>query len=335
MLSQINLTGKLAFFRQYVKSSNRFVSTSPLRITDEIQEAINCKQPIVALESTIITHGLPYPKNIEMATSVEKVVRSNGAIPATIAFVNGVPSIGLDHSEIEHLASKNDSMKVSRRDIGYVMANKFNGGTTISSTMILAEKAGIKIFGTGGLGGVHKDSELTMDVSADLTELGRTKVAVICAGPKSILDVAKTMEFLETQGCFVSTYGSEGTNIPGFFTTDSGVKSPYNFDTFKNAAEIVHNGINKFGLNSGYLFCIPPPENIALDSLYIAKIISEAEVLAQKESIKGKDLTPFLLGKIAEFTKGLSVDTNLEVVFNNAAAAAKIAVELSKLEVSN
>lgn len=288
---------------------------------------------MVALESTIITHGLPYPRNIEMAQKVEQIIRENGAIPATIAFLSGKPCVGLSEEEIDQLAAA-PANKVSRRDVAYTMANRLSGGTTISGTMILAEKAGIKVFATGGLGGAHKGAETTFDVSADLSELGRTKVAVVCAGPKSILDVAKTMEYLETQGCFVSTYGPDGTNIPGFFAVDSGVPSPYNFTSFRNAASIIHTGINEMGLESGYLFCIPPPQDVALDLAYINGVIAAAEKEANQLGISGKKLTPFLLSKIASITQGSSVDTNLKVVFNNAEKASKIAVELSKLEVS-
>lgn len=336
--------GLLSSTKRYFSSSSNF-NTAKLSISEEVKHAIHTHQPVVALESTIITHGLPFPRNIEMAQKVEQIIRDNGATPATIAFVNGVPSVGISDSDIEHLAheahrfsigqSTTGINKVSRRDIAHTMAHKLNGGTTISSTMILAEKAGVKVFATGGLGGAHKGAELTFDVSADLTELGRTKVAVVCAGPKLILDVAKTIEVLETQGCYVATYGAPGTNIPGFFAVDSGVKSPYNFASFKDAAKTVHCGINEFGLNSGYLFCVPPPADVALDSSYINKIINEAELEAGQLGIKGKELTPFLLSKIAQVTKGSSVDTNLQVVFNNAKAGAQIAVELAQLEVCN
>lgn len=204
-------------------ASKRTFSRLPLVINDEIQDALNRKMPVVALESTIITHGLPYPENLTMAREVEAVIRGQGAIPATMAFVDGKPIVGVGEQQLQRLAESKDLVKVSRRDIGHVMSRKLTGGTTIASTMILAHRAGIKVFATGGLGGVHRGCETTMDISADLDELGRTPVGVVCSGPKSILDIPKTMEYLETKGVYVSTYGSRKTNIPGFFTADSGV----------------------------------------------------------------------------------------------------------------
>lgn len=199
-------------------------SNLPIKVSDEVQHALKGKHPVVALESTIITHGLPYPENFKMAQEVESIVRSEGATPATIAFIDGTPTVGICESSLERLAIDTSHMaKVSRRDIGHVMSHKLSGGTTIAATMIFAHKCGIKVFATGGLGGVHRDSETTMDVSADLDELARTPVSVVCSGPKSILDIPKTIEYLETKGVYVSTFGSAGTNIPGFYTADSGV----------------------------------------------------------------------------------------------------------------
>lgn len=304
-----------------------------LSISNEVQHALAGKTPVVALESTIITHGLPFPQNVEMALRVEKVIRDAGAVPATIAFINGKPKVGLTINEIEQLAdyaTRGDVNKVSRRDIAYTVGNNLQGGTTISGTMILAHLAGIKVFATGGLGGVHRGAEVTMDVSADLEELGRTPVAVVCAGPKAILDIEKTMEYLETKGCMVATMGSRGVNVPGFYTRDSGVKSPYNFNDAKDAAKIIHAG-NKLGLNSGYLFCVPPPESIALDDAYVERIILTASQKANELGIKGKELTPYLLSEIAKITAGISVKTNVEFVLNNAKVGADIAKELNGL----
>ncbi|KAG0684812.1 hypothetical protein C6P41_001709 [Kluyveromyces marxianus] len=305
-----------------------------LKISDEVKDALHNKRPIVSLESTIISHGLPYPQNIEMALAVECEIRRNGAVPATIAFIKGVPKVGLDATEIEQLAEyaqKGAINKVSRRDIAYTMANKLYGGTTISSTMILSEKAGISVFATGGLGGVHKGGELTLDVSADLEELGRTPVAVVCAGPKAILDIPRTMEYLETKGCMVATMGPKGTNVPGFYTRDSGVKSPYNFQSYAEAAQIIHSG-NSFGLRSGYLLCCPPPKEVALDEHIINGIIEEACREAEYRGVAGKELTPFLLKEIALKTGGASVSCNISFVLNNASIASKIALELSRLQ---
>lgn len=299
---------------------------SSMHISEEVRNALNAGKPVVSLESTIITHGLPYPQNLEMALDVEKEIRSFGVIPATTAFIKGVPKVGLTKEDLEHLAQSNDVLKVSRRDIPYVMANNLDGGTTISGTMILSHKAGIKIFATGGLGGVHRNGENTMDVSADLDELGKTPVAVICAGPKSILDIGRTMEYLETKGVFVGTYGPEGTNIPGFYTRDSGVKSVYNFQDFKTAANVIKKG-KEMGLDSGFLFCVPPPEGVALDSAFISGVIDKANKEAEELGIKGKETTPYLLKKIAEVTKGESVKSNIQFVLNNARSAAQIALE--------
>lgn len=210
-------------------TAKRFASTgsSLFKVSEEVQQAISENKPVVALESTVITHGLKYPENLEFALQVEQTVRDNGAIPATVGFFSGQGVVGASTEQITQIAEAiNDStkpVKVSRRDIGYVIANKLMGGTTIAGTMILAEKAGIQVFATGGLGGVHRGAEINFDISADLSELGRTPVGVICSGPKSILDIAKTMEYLETAGVHVSTYGPKGTNIPGFFANDSGV----------------------------------------------------------------------------------------------------------------
>ncbi|CAH02105.1 pseudouridine-5'-phosphate glycosidase/carbohydrate kinase family protein [Kluyveromyces lactis] len=305
-----------------------------LSVSDEIREALNAKMPVVALESTIISHGLPYPENIEMALKVEQEIRNNGAIPATTAFINGIPKVGLKTREIEQLAEyarKGLVNKVSRRDISYTIAQKLYGGTTISSTMILSHKAGIEVFATGGLGGVHKGGELTLDVSADLEELGRTPVSVVCAGPKAILDIPRTMEYLETKGCMVATMGPPGTNVPGFYTRDSGVKSPYNFNSYLEAAQIIRDG-NEFGLNSGYLFCCPPPREVALDDNFINDIIEQACQNAAAAGISGKELTPFLLREIASKTSGASVKCNISFVLNNCKIAANIAASLSKLK---
>lgn len=314
--------------RRSSKSIKRCFSS--LNISEEIRQALNDKTPIVSLESTIITHGLPFPQNLQMAQKVESEIRKYGAIPATTAFINGVPKVGLLDHELELLANSSNAMKVSRRDIPFIMSQKLNGGTTISGTMILSNRAGIKVFATGGLGGVHRDGENTMDISADLDELGKTPVAVVCAGPKSILDIERTMEYLETKGVFVGTYGPDGTNIPGFYTRDSGINSVYNFQDYQTAANIIKQG-ESLNLSSGMLFCIPPPENVALDSDFINDVIDKANHEAVRRGIKGKKITPFLLSNIAEATKGESVKTNIEFVLNNARAATQIAVEYTKL----
>lgn len=318
---------------------NRHNLALPLRISEEIQQAINDKsKPIVSLESTIITHGLPYPQNIEMATETERIIRSNGAIPATCAFIDGHPCVGLTERQLEYLGDQSlrpRTNKVSRRDIGYTMAAKVNGGTTISLTMILSHLAGIKIFATGGLGGVHRDGQFTMDVSADLNELGRTPVAVVCAGPKSILDIDLTMEYLETQGVFVGTYNDdkrEVIEIPGFYCRESGIQSPYSFSSFEEAAAIIHQQNNKMSLTSGSVFCVPPPHESSLSGDFITNIINHANDEAKAKGITGKKSTPFLLSKIAEASQGRSVECNIDLVYNNAKCAAEIAKNLLLLE---
>lgn len=321
--------------------TKRFLTTLSVVVSEEIQQTLSDKsRPVVSLESTILTHGLPYPENVEMAVQVEEVVRRNGCVPATCAFIEGIPYVGLSASQTERLAEQADKgtvNKVSRRDIGYTMANRMSGGTTIALTMILSHMAGIKVFGTGGLGGVHPDGQYTMDISADLTELGRTPVAVVCAGPKSILDIGRTMEYLETQGVYVGTYNDSKLNpnrveVPGFFCRESGVLSPYSFSDFTEAASIIDNSVNKMGLQSGSLFCIPPPKDIALLSDFISAIIDQATRDAAARGITGKNLTPFLLNEIAIHTKGRSVECNIEFVKNNVYCATEIAKELLKLE---
>lgn len=303
-----------------------------LFVSPEVKQALAERTPVVALESTIITHGFPYPQNLEMATLVEQKIRSNGCVPATCAFIKGVPYVGLTNEQIEYLSAQSGVNKVSRRDIGPTMSQGLDGGTTIAGTMILAHKAGIQVFATGGLGGVHRDGHITMDVSADLTELGRTPVAVVCSGPKLILDVPRTMEFLETQGVFVGTFNEEEKGkIPGFFCRDSGVLSPYSFSDWKQMASIIYNHNNVMGLTSGTLVCVPPPEDSALPSEFIDEIIENANEEAFAKGISGKQLTPFLLQKIARDTQGLSVSCNRELVVNNADASCKIAQELVAL----
>lgn len=303
----------------------------PVQVASEVRQALNDGKPVVSLELTIITHGLPYPQNIDMARRVEAEIRTNGGVPATCAFVNGIPHVGLSDLQMQMLAEAPSPIKVSRRDIGFTMGGRQTGGTTIALTMILSHSAGIRVFATGGLGGVHKDGNITMDVSADLTELGRTPVTVVCAGPKSILDIGMTMEYLETQGVFVSTYNDNGrrnVQIPGFYTRESGIKSPYSFSTFGEMARAVHYHNDVMKLKSGIVACIPPPEEIALDSAWINAIVSDANETAKLAGICGKELTPFLLSHIAKATNNRSVTCNVDFVINNARKATILAREL-------
>ncbi len=298
-----------------------------LEISTEVKDALANNKAIVALESTIISHGMPYPQNYETAIKVEQVVRENGAIPATIAIINGKLKVGLSSEEIELLAKEGLNVtKVSRRDIPYVVANKLNGATTVASTMILAELAGIKIFATGGIGGVHRDAENTMDVSADLQELANTNVAVICAGAKSILDLGLTLEYLETHG--VPVLGYKTKELPAFYTRKSGFELDYKIDSPKEFSTIL-NAKWSLGLDGGVVIANPIEEKYSMDYDVITTAIENALLEAKEKGIKGKETTPFLLDKIKKITDGSSLDANIQLVFNNARLASQIAIELT------
>jgi hypothetical protein len=300
-----------------------------VKISQEVKEAIKEKKPVVALESTIISHGMPYPKNVETALEVEKVVRENGAIPATIAIINGEIKIGLSKEEIEIIGKAGLSVtKTSRRDLAYVVANKLNGATTVAGTMICAQMANIKIFATGGIGGVHRGAEKTMDISADLEELGKTNVAVICAGCKSILDMGLTLEYLETKG--VAVYGYKTNILPAFYTRESDFKVN-KINSEQEVAKVLKTKWD-LGLDGGVVITNPIPEEFSMDRKIIDKTILEALKEADEKEIKGKDITPFLLDKIQKLTSGKSLEANIELVFNNAKLASKIAIEYSKLD---
>lgn len=300
-----------------------------LEISEEVQNALKNNQPVVALESTIISHGMPYPQNAETALKVESIVRENGGIPATIAIIGGKLKVGLSPQEIELLGKEGEKViKVSRRDIPYIAANKLNGATTVASTMIIANMAGIKIFATGGIGGVHRGAEHTMDISADLQELSNTNVAVICAGAKSILDLGLTLEYLETNG--VPVLGYKTKELPAFYTRNSGFNLDYAIDTPKEFAEIL-NTKWKLGLKGGVVIANPIPEEYSMDNNVISKVINDAIEEAEKLGIKGKASTPFLLDKIQKLTGGSSLEANIKLVFNNTKLATEIAKELSNL----
>ncbi len=300
-----------------------------LKISNEVRDALASGKAVVALESTIISHGMPYPKNVETALRVEDEVRKSGAIPATIAIIEGVPTIGCSREEIERLGKAGlSATKVSRRDIPVVVANGLNGATTVAGTMILADMAGIKVFATGGIGGVHRGAEKTMDVSADLDEMAKTEVCVVCAGAKSILDLNLTMEYLETKGVAVIGYGTD--ELPAFFTRKSGIKVCYRMDTAKEIAKVLY-AKSDMGLGGGTLVTNPIPEEYSMDATVINEAIDKAIAEADERGIKGKDITPFLLDKIQKITDGNSLASNIELVLNNARLASEIAVELSKL----
>ena len=299
-----------------------------LKISEEVRYALEHGKPVVALESTIISHGMPYPDNVKTALTVEKTVRENGAVPATIAIIKGVPTVGLAEEEIEHLGKEGTkAVKVSRRDIPVVIAKKLDGATTVASTMIFAETAGIKVFATGGIGGVHRGATETMDISADLEELHQTNVTVVCAGAKSILDLGLTLEYLETKG--VPVLGYKTDELPAFFTRKSGFKVDYRMDSPEEIAAAV-KAKDALGLSGGMLVANPVPEEYSMDPDKIEAVISEAVEEAKALGIAGKKVTPFLLEKIRNVTGGDSLFTNVKLVLNNAALAAKIAVELTK-----
>lgn len=305
-----------------------------LDIKPEIYDALHTnKKPLVALESTIITHGMPFPDNFTMALEVEEIVRQQNAIPATIAILDGKIKVGLSRDELERLANKNgDTIKTSRRDLAFALQKKLNGGTTVAATLIICNMVGIKIFATGGIGGVHRNFESTLDVSADLLELGRSPVAVVCSGVKSILDIPRTLEMLETQGVFVGAY-QNNMDFPAFYTRKSGVKAPYSIKDAKEAACVIKTS-SDLELNSGLLFGVPIPENFAMDETQIDNAIKEALAKADKLGVKGKEVTPFILQAISNITEGRSLAANMALIKNNAETAAKIAVEYQNLSTS-
>ncbi|NXY73863.1 YOW5 protein, partial [Glareola pratincola] len=299
-------------------------------IQPSIQEALMEGRPVVALESTIITHGMAYPQNLSMARGVEEIVTTNGAVPATVGILRGRIHVGLTDEEIEFLASSKNVVKVSRRDLPFVLSQGLSGGTTVSATMIAAHKAGIPVFVTGGIGGVHRGGENSLDVSADLTELGRTPVAVVSAGVKSILDVGRTLEYLETQGVCVAAFG-ESREFPAFFSRQSGFQAPYHIRDEEEAAELIASALG-LGLSSGVLIAVPCPEERATSGQVIEEAIQQALNEARSKGITGKELTPFMLQKINELTGGRSLDSNLALIQNNARVGSCIAVALSKLQ---
>ncbi|XP_054049409.1 uncharacterized protein LOC128906325 isoform X3 [Rissa tridactyla] len=287
-------------------------------------------RPVVALESTIITHGMAYPQNLSMAREVEEIVTTNGAVPATVGILRGRIHVGLTDEELEFLASSENVVKVSRRDLPFVLSQGLSGGTTVSATMIAAHKAGIPVFVTGGIGGVHRGGENTLDVSADLTELGRTPVAVVSAGVKSILDIGRTLEYLETQGVCVAAFG-ESREFPAFFSRQSGFQAPYHVRDEEEAAELIASALG-LGLSSGVLIAVPCPEERAASGQVIEEAIQQALSEARSKGITGKELTPFMLQKINELTDGRSLESNLALIQNNARVGSCIAVALSKLQ---
>ena len=303
--------------------NNRYLDIHP-----EIRDALQQSKPVIALESTIIAHGMPYPENVRTAKDVEQVIRENAAVPATIAILKGKMKVGLTENELEFLATSKDIQKVSRRDIPFIISQKLHGATTVAATMIIAELAGIKVFVTGGIGGVHRGASESFDISADLQELTKTNVAVVCAGPKAILDIGLTLEYLETHG--VPVIGFRTHDMPAFYTRTSGFLVDFRLDTEKEIAELL-NAKWKLGLQGGVVIANPIPEEYEMDNDLINNAIEQALVQAKKLNITGKKITPFLLDAIKEITKGKSLVSNIELVKNNAKVGSKIAVELSRI----
>ena len=299
-----------------------------LDIAPEVKAALDAGKPVVALESTIISHGMPYPKNVETALMVEQTIRDNGAVPATIAIIGGRLKAGLSREEIEHLGKAGRAVaKASRRDLPALCARGADGATTVTTTMIIAHMAGIKIFATGGIGGVHRGAETTMDISADLEELAQTPVMVVCAGAKSILDLGLTLEYLETHGVPVIGYGTE--ELPAFYTRSSGFGVDYRVDTPAELAAMFR-AQRDLEYRGGMLVTNPIPEKYAMDKAVIDAAIEEALRQCKEQGIHGKETTPFLLAKVVELTGGDSLESNIQLVLNNAKVAALTAVELAK-----
>ena len=304
---------------------NNYLSISP-----EVQEALAMGKPVVALESTIISHGMPYPQNVQTALRVEQTIRDNGAVPATIAVIGGKLKAGCTPEEIEYLGKKGQAVtKASRRDLPVLVARGEDGATTVTTTMIIAAMAGIKVFATGGIGGVHRGAETTMDISADLEELAQTPVMVICAGAKSILDLGLTLEYLETKGVPVIGFGTD--ELPAFYTRHSGFGVDYRIDTPEELAAAFHAKL-AMGLKGGMLVTNPIPEQYSMPADVINKAIDEAIAESQRLGIHGKATTPFLLAKVKDLTGGDSLAANIELVLNNARLAALTAAALKKLQ---
>ena len=302
---------------------NKFLDISP-----EVKAALDAGKPVVALESTIISHGMPYPQNVETALNVEQIIRDAGAVPATIAIIGGRLKAGLTREEIEYVGKNGANVtKASRRDLPVLVARGADGATTVTTTMIIAHMAGIKVFATGGIGGVHRGAETTMDISADLEELGQTPVMVVCAGAKSILDIGLTLEYLETKGVPVIGFGTE--ELPAFYTRRSGFGVDYRIDTQEELAA-AFAAQREMGLSAGMLVANPIPEEYSMDETVINAAIAKAIAECEALGIHGKATTPFLLAKVKELTGGDSLDSNIQLVYNNARLAAQTAVALCK-----
>ena len=300
-----------------------------MRINPVVLDALKNNKPVVALETTIISHGMPYPKNVETALKVEEVIRAHGAVPATIGIIDGEPVVGMTPEEIELFGKAKNIAKASRRDLPVIYAKKMWAATTVSSSMILAAQAGIEVFVTGGIGGVHRRAQESMDISADLQELGKTNVTVVCAGAKAILDLPLTLEYLETMG--VPVLGFQTNELPAFYSRHSGLSVDYAIDNYQEAAKIIALK-RKNNLTGGILITNPIPEQYAMDDKIINDAIEQALRMADEQGIKGKAITPFLLKTIVELTGGESLESNIQLILNNAAVGAEISKEVCKLK---
>lgn len=300
-----------------------------ISIAPHVAAALENKQAVVALESTVISHGLPYPHNLEVALALEEEVRAAGAVPATIAVVGGVPTVGIDRAQLEHFAQASDVLKLSRRDIAYAIAMKRDGATTVAATMALAAAAGIDVFATGGIGGVHRGASQSWDISADLTELARTPVLVVCAGAKAILDLQATIEQLETLG--VPVLGLATDELPAFYSKSSGIPLPWRVENTKQAAAVwlAARLESNAGPTGGMLLCVPPPNDVALPWEEVEQSIQRALARAEAANVRGQAVTPFLLAAMAEETHGESMETNIALLRQNARIAAQVAQEIA------
>ncbi|GEL78188.1 pseudouridine-5'-phosphate glycosidase [Tenuibacillus multivorans] len=296
-----------------------------LTYTDEVKHALDNNLPVVALETTIVSHGMPYPQNVETAKRCEQIIRDQGAVPATIGIMNGKIKIGLNDEELEVFATNQDVQKVSRRDFPYILSTGKIGATTVAATMIAAELAGIKVFATGGIGGVHRDGEVSWDVSADLMELSQTNVAVVCAGAKSILDIGRTLEYLETHG--VPVVGYQCQTFPSFYTRESEYEVDFRLETPNETANMIDTKW-KLGLDGGLVIANPVPEEAAMNYETIEAVIQQALSEAKEQHISGKAVTPFVLDRVKSLTDGKSLETNIQLVYHNAEVAGKIAASL-------
>lgn len=326
----VNLHRHFNITKSGSKGGNENAAPGTIKISHDISTALSNGKAVVALESTIISHGMPYPQNLETAKELEAIVKENGAVPATIAILDGIPCIGLSSEELETLAKLGPkARKISRRDIAYVVATRSSGGTTVSATMIFASMVGISVFVTGGIGGVHRHGETTLDISSDLTELGKTPIAVVSAGVKSILDIPKTLEYLETQGVCVVSYKTD--DFPAFFTEKSGCKAPGQLDSPEECARLIEVN-RKLDLKSGILIAVPIPKEHSVSGNVIESAIQTALREAHDKGISGSSETPYLLSRVNDLTGGASLESNIALVKNNAVLGAQIAVALAKME---